>query len=93
MTNKKLIMRCDAPPYGVGGCLLNQLPSGEERPIIFASRTMSQAEKKYSQLDREALAIMFGVKCFYLYAYGWPFEIHGDHRPLLGLSREPKDIQ
>ncbi len=62
MTNKTLIMRCDAPPYGVVGFLLNRLPSGEERPIIFASRTMSQAEKKYFQIDREALAIMFGVK-------------------------------
>ncbi len=62
MTNKTLTMRCDAQPYGVGGFLLNQLPLGEEKPIVFASRTMSQVEKKYAQLDREALAIMFGVK-------------------------------
>ncbi len=62
MTQKTLIMRCDAPLYGVGVVLLHRLPLGEEQPIIVASRTMSQVEKKYSQLDREVLAIMFGVK-------------------------------
>ncbi len=62
MTNKTLIMRCDTPLYGVGVVLLNRLPSGGEKPIILASRTMSQVEKKYSQLDKEAHAIMFGVK-------------------------------
>ncbi len=50
MTYKTFIMRCNTPPYGVGGFLLNRLPSGGEKPIILASRTMSQVEKKYSQM-------------------------------------------
>ncbi len=93
MTNKALIMRCDAPPYGVVGFLLNWLPSGEERPIIFASRTMSQVKKKHFQIDKEALSIIFGVEWFYMFVNGWSFEIRTGHMPLLGLLREPKGIQ
>ena len=43
---------------------------GSERPITFASRSLATAEKHYSQLDKEALAIIFGVKHFHQYDYG-----------------------
>ncbi|XP_058049017.1 uncharacterized protein LOC131203099 [Ahaetulla prasina] len=46
---------------------------------------MSSAERNYSQLDREALAIVSGVKKFHEYVFGRDFEIVTDHRPLLGL--------
>ncbi len=77
----------------MGAVLLHRLPSSEEKPINFATRTMSQAEKNYSQLDKEAVAIMFGVKRFYMYVFGRHFEIHTDHKPLLGLLGESKGIQ
>ncbi len=54
---------------------------------------MSQAEKNYSQMDKEALAITSGVKRFIMYAFGRPFEIHTDRKPLLGLLGESKGIQ
>ena len=37
---------------------------GSERPIGFASRTLSAAEKNYAQIDREGLAIVFAMKNF-----------------------------
>ena len=51
-TNKKLVLACDASPYGVGAVISHQLDDGSEHPIGYTSRTLSTAEKRYSQLDR-----------------------------------------
>ncbi|BHF83536.1 hypothetical protein SprV_0902667900 [Sparganum proliferum] len=90
---KPIILKCKPSPYDVGAVLMHRMPSGVEMPIAFASRTMSQAETKYSQLDKEALAIMFGLHHFHLYPFGRPFEIHTDNKPLLGLLGGKRGIQ
>ena len=71
---------------------LCQLESGAEKPIAFGSRTLSAAEKKYSQLDKEALSIIFGVKSFQQYLQGRHFTIMSDHKPLEYLLGENKPI-
>uniref|UniRef100_A0A8C6VFG1 Gypsy retrotransposon integrase-like protein 1 n=1 Tax=Naja naja TaxID=35670 RepID=A0A8C6VFG1_NAJNA len=68
-----------------GGGLSHKLPSGREAPIAFYSRTLSKAERNYSQLDREALAVVAAVKKFHEYLYGRSFTIVTDHKPLLGI--------
>ena len=82
--HKPLKLYCDASPHGVGACLMHVI-DGVEKPVTFASRTLSVAEQNYAQVEREALGIIFGVKRFNQYLYGREFILATDHRPLCKL--------
>ena len=87
---RELILACDASPYGVGVVLSQRDAEGCKQPVAYASRTLAPAERNYSQLKKEGLAIIFGVKRFHSYLFGHKFVILSDHKTLRYLFKEDK---
>lgn len=75
------ILTTDASNYAIGA-VLSQIQDKVERPIAFASRTLTKCETNYSTIEKEALAIMWGVNKFKPYIYGNKFTLFTDHKPL-----------
>ena len=79
----------DASPVGIAA-LLTQKHKGESKVVAYASRSLTDTERRYCQLEREALACVWGLEHFHLHVYGKPeIEVLTDHKPLLGLFGNP----
>jgi len=74
----------DASSYGLGAVLLQESDS-QWKPIAYASRSMSNTERRYAQIEKEALASTWACEKFASYVLGKTFEIETNHKPLVPL--------
>jgi len=89
---KPIKLFCDAAAYRLGVCLTHLMLNGDVRPIAYASRRLTRPEQNYAQVEREALAIIFGVRRFHQYLYGRNFTLVTDHKPLCKILGEKEGI-
>ena len=78
----------DASSVGLGAVISHVFPDGTEKPVEYASRRLSQSESRYSQIDKEALGIIWAVRRFHYYLYGREFELVTDHMPLTHIFNQ-----
>ena len=77
-------VQVDASSTGLGACLMQ---GGQ--PVQYASRALTETEKRYSQSEKEMLSIVFGLTRFHTYTYGRKVTIYNDHKPLAAVLKKP----
>ena len=89
---QEIIMASDTSKYRIGVVILHKFKDGNTKPVAHTSRTLLPAEKKYSQIEKESLAIIYACKKFHKYIHGRRFILQTNHRPLLSINVLKKGI-
>ena len=81
---QELTLQRDASDTGLGAVLTQN-----GQPIAFASRALSDAKTRYAQIEKELLAVVFGLEKFHQYTYGHPVTVQSDYKPLEVIVKKP----
>ena len=81
---KPTTLKVDSSTKGLGAAILQ-----DGQPVAFASKALNSAQSNYPNIDREMLAVVFGINRFHMYLYGRSFRVLTDHKPLEMISKKP----
>ena len=81
--NAKTTLQMDASKKGLGACLIQN-----GKVVSFASHALTKAEKNYQNLEREALATIWGMEKFHYFLYGKEFILETDKKPLVSIYKK-----
>ena len=82
--NKEVTLQVDACNTGLGAALLQ-----DGKPVAYASRSMTAAQRNYAIIEKELLAVLFGCERFHHYIYGKEVRVMSDHKPLEAIMKKP----
>ena len=80
---KDIVIQTDASKQGLGSTLFQ-----DGRPVAYASKTLTETEQNYANIEREMLAIVFALERFHHYCYGREVTIESDHKPLESITKK-----
>ena len=83
--NQPLFLACDASEKGLGACIPQHNVERQEQVIEYASKSLTKAKVNYSQIEKEALSIIYEIQKFQHYLLGRNFTLRTDHRPLVAI--------
>ncbi|CAC5393315.1 unnamed protein product [Mytilus coruscus] len=81
--SKPVKVSCDASQCGLGAMLIQ-----DNKPVAYATRSLTDAESRYANIERELLGVLFGLERFNDYTYGKHINVESDHKPLEMIVRK-----
>ncbi|KAL1460265.1 hypothetical protein WDU94_012186 [Cyamophila willieti] len=81
--NRPIILNVDASQSAVGACLLQ-----DGKPVAYSSRSLTETQKHWAQIEKELFAIWFGATKFHQYCFGQSILVETDHKPLITLFKK-----
>lgn len=81
---KPLVLNVDCSQNAVGAYI-----SHDKNPIAYASKSLTDTQKRWAQIEKELFAIWFGCHKFHQYIYGQSVQVESDHKPLIPLFKKP----
>ena len=82
-SNKPVTIQVDSSMRGLGATLLQS-----KGPVEYRSKLLSETERRYSNIEREMLSIVYGLDKFHCYAYGRHITIEADDKPLESIFKK-----